>query len=129
MEFVPSDGMPPPPPPPPAGAGMTSVRKPRWSMAWSRCGSAATSSRRVKIRDVKPIYPPIAQAARRQGVVIIEAVIDAAGNVARASVLRGQPLLDQAALDAVKQWQFEPTHINGVPTPVIMTVTVNFTLQ
>ena len=52
-----------------------------------------------------------------------------AGNVASARVLRGQPLLDQAALDAVGQWQFEPTLLNNVPVPVIMTVTVNFSLQ
>ena len=46
-----------------------------------------------------------------------------------ARVLRSIPLLDQAALDAVKQWQYTPTLLNGVPVPVIMTVTVNFTLQ
>ena len=83
----------------------------------------------TKTRDVKPVYPPIAQSARVQGVVIIEATIGADGRVKEAKVLRGQPLLDQAALDAVKQWQFTPTLLNGVPVPVIMTVTVNFTLQ
>ena len=46
-----------------------------------------------------------------------------------AKVLRSIPLLDQAALDAVKQWVFTPTLLNNVPVPVIMTVTVNFTLQ
>jgi len=51
------------------------------------------------------------------------------GRVKEAKVLRSIPLLDQAALDAVKQWQFTPTLLNGVPVPVIMTVTVNFTLQ
>ena len=51
------------------------------------------------------------------------------GRVKDAKVLRSIPLLDQAALDAVKQWQFTPTLLNGVPVPVIMTVTVNFTLQ
>jgi protein TonB len=64
-----------------------------------------------------------------QGVVIIEATIGADGKVKEAKVLRGQPLLDQAALDAVKQWVFSPTLLNNVPVPVIMTVTVNFTLQ
>jgi protein TonB len=44
-------------------------------------------------------------------------------------VLRSVPLLDQAALDAVRQWEYEPTLLNGVPVPVIMTVTVNFTLR
>ena len=83
----------------------------------------------TKTRDVKPVYPPIAQSARVQGVVIIEATIGPDGRVKDAKVLRSIPLLDQAALDAVKQWQFTPTLLNGVPVPVIMTVTVNFTLQ
>ena len=51
------------------------------------------------------------------------------GKVQDAKVLRSIPLLDQAALEAVKQWEFTPTLLNGVPVPVIMTVTVNFTLQ
>jgi TonB family protein len=63
-----------------------------------------------------------------QGVVIIQAVLDTTGNVYSAAVLRGQPLLDEAALQAVSGWQFQPTLINGVPTPLVMTVTVNFTL-
>jgi TonB family protein len=83
----------------------------------------------TKIKDVKAVYPAIAQSARVQGVVIIEATIDAAGNVSDARVLRSIPLLDQAAVDAVKQWQFEPTLLNGAAVPVIMTVTVNFTLR
>ncbi len=83
----------------------------------------------TKIRDVKPVYPPIAQSARVAGMVIIEATIGADGRVKNAKVLRSIPLLDQAALDAVKQWTFTPTLLNGVPVPVIMTVTVNFTLQ
>jgi len=81
-----------------------------------------------KTRDVKPVYPADAQAARVQGVVIIEAVIDREGNVADAKVLRSIAMLDQAAVDAVRQWQFAPTLLNGVPVPIIMTVTVNFTL-
>ena len=83
----------------------------------------------TKIRDVKPVYPAIAQSARVQGIVIIEATIGPSGAVQEAKVLRSIPLLDNAALDAVKQWQFTPTLLNGVPVPVIMTVTVNFTLQ
>jgi protein TonB len=64
-----------------------------------------------------------------QGVVIVEATIGSDGSVQNARVLRSIPLLDAAALDAVKQWQFTPTLLNGVPVPVIMTVTVQFTLQ
>jgi TonB family protein len=82
-----------------------------------------------KIRDVKPVYPQDALAAGVQGVVIMEAVIGPAGNVTDAKILRSVPLLDQAALDAVRQWEFTPTLLNGVPVPVIMTVTVNFSLR
>ena len=78
---------------------------------------------------MRPVYPPIAQSARVQGVVIIEATIGPDGVVKDARVLRSIPLLDQAALDAVRQWVFTPTLLNGVPVPVIMTVTVQFTLQ
>ena len=81
------------------------------------------------MRDVSPVYPPIAQSARVQGIVIIEATIGPNGKVTDARVLRSIPLLDQAALEAVRQWEFTPTLLNGVPVPVIMTVTVNFTLQ
>ena len=83
----------------------------------------------VKIRDVKPAYPPVAQASKVQGVVIIEAIIDESGAIAATRVLRSIPMLDDAALSAVAQWQFTPTLINGQPAPVMMTVTVNFTLQ
>jgi TonB family protein len=57
---------------------------------------------------VAPIYPQVAREARREGVVILEAVIDASGNVTSVRVLKGDPLLDQAALDAVQQWKFTP---------------------
>ena len=83
----------------------------------------------VKTKDVRPQYPPIAQSARVQGVVIIEATIGPNGKVQDARVLRSIPLLDAAALDAVRQWEFTPTLLNGVPVPVIMTVTVQFTLS
>ncbi|HSC28276.1 MAG TPA: TonB family protein [Vicinamibacterales bacterium] len=83
----------------------------------------------LKIRDVRPVYPAEARDEGVQGVVIIEAVLDTSGGVREAKVLRSIPLLDQAALDAVHQWQFTPTLLNGVAVPVIMTVTVNFTLQ
>jgi protein TonB len=81
-----------------------------------------------KLRDVRPVYPEIAQAAKVQGIVIVETVIDEFGAVADARVLRSVPLLDEAALDAVRQWRYTPTLLNGTPVPVIMTVTVNFSL-
>jgi protein TonB len=83
----------------------------------------------TKIKDVRPVYPPQAIQARIQGVVIIEATIGKDGAVERARVLRSIPLLDPAALDAVRQWRFTPTTLNGEPVPVIMTVTVQFALQ
>jgi protein TonB len=82
-----------------------------------------------KIVNVAPIYPQEAQDARVQGVVILEVKVDADGSVAEAWVLRSIPLLDQAALDAVRQWRYSPTLLNGVAVPVVMTVTVNFSLS
>jgi len=111
----------PPPPPPPAAGGYPSPSAP------VRVGGNIKPP--TKTRDVRPIYPADAQAAGVTGVVIIETTIDPAGRVSDAKVLRSIPILDQAAIDAVRQWEFEPTLLNGAPVPVIMTVTVNFTLQ
>lgn len=83
----------------------------------------------TKTKDVKPEYPEAAKSAKVQGVVIIEATIGANGKVLDTKVLRSVPQLDQAALDAVRQWEFTPTLLNGAPVPVVMTVTVNFKLQ
>jgi len=82
-----------------------------------------------KIKDVPAVYPPIAREAGVSGVVIIETKIGADGFIEDARVLKSIPLLDEAALDAVRQWQFEPTLLNGRPVPVMMTTTVNFFLQ
>src|SRR5262245_26787508 len=81
-----------------------------------------------KIKDVKPIYPSIAQQSGVQGVVILEVIIGHDGNVREARVLRSVALLDEAAVEAVRQWQFTPTLLNNQPVEVVMTVTVNFTL-
>jgi protein TonB len=82
-----------------------------------------------KTRHVAPIYPPIALANKVDGVVILEVVIAENGRVQDVRVLRSRPLLDQAALDAVRQWQFTPTLLNGEPVPIVMTVTVSFELK
>lgn len=82
----------------------------------------------VKTKDVRPRYPALAQRARAQGLIILEAVIDRQGKIGHTRIVKSQPLLDQAALDAVRQWEFTPTMQNGVPVEVVMTVTVNFTL-
>lgn len=83
----------------------------------------------MKVRDVKPVYPPAAQEAKVSGIVIAEITIGTDGTVTEAKILRGVPLLNEAALEAVKQWQYTPTLLNGVPVPVIMTATVTFSLQ
>ena len=73
--------------------------------------------------------PQIALSARREGTVIVEAIIGEDGRVQQARVLRSVPLLDEAALTAVRQWVFTPTRLNGEPVPVVMTVTVTFRIQ
>ena len=82
-----------------------------------------------KLKAVAPVYPDIAKQARVQGVVILECTISPQGKVNDVKILRGIPLLDQAAVEAVRQWVYTPTLLNGVPVPVIMTVTVNFKLS
>ena len=83
----------------------------------------------TKLVHVPPAYPAIARTARVQGLVIIEATIDTDGAVVSTRVLKSVPLLDQAAVDAVRQWRFTPTLLNNVAVPIIMTVTVNFALE
>jgi len=107
------EGGPPPPPPAP--------RKPERL----HVGMQAP----VKIVHVDPIYPAMAQQARVQGVLILEAIIDERGFVKSVSVLRSIPLLDHAAVEAVRQWRFTPARLNGEAVPVVMTVTVNFKLD
>jgi periplasmic protein TonB len=82
-----------------------------------------------KVRDAAPVYPMIAQSARVSGIVILEAVIAEDGSVRDVRVLRSIPLLDQAAIDAVRQWRFTPTLLNGEAVPIVMTVTVGFNLR
>jgi TonB family protein len=82
-----------------------------------------------QIKDVRPDYPAVAQNARVEGIVILDAVIDVLGNVKDVKIIRSIPLLDDAAIDAVKQWKYEPPLVDGKPTEVVMTVTVNFSLK
>jgi len=124
-----SPDAPPPPPPPPPGPGQPSEGTAAWNMSDGAVRVGGNINAPTKIRNVSPVYPLEAQAARVQGVVILEARIEPNGGVGDARVLRSIPLLDEAALDAVRQWEFTPTLVNGQPVPVIMTVTVNFTMQ
>ena len=83
----------------------------------------------TKTRDVKPVYPVEALAARVQGVVVADVLIGPDGQVHDAIIRRSIPFFDAVALEAVRQWEFTPTLLNGNPINVAMTVTVNFTLQ
>ena len=82
-----------------------------------------------KILDVRPVYPEIARIARVEGTVMLESVLDTSGNVTQLRVIRSVPLLDQAALDAVRQWKYTPTVYGGRPVSVLMTITIRFTLN
>ena len=82
-----------------------------------------------RLSYVPPVFPAIAQTARVEGTVILEAIISESGEVTAVKVLRSVPLLDEAARAAVARWRYSPTTLNGVNVPVIMTVTVTFTLK
>jgi protein TonB len=103
-----------PPPPPPAP--VTPVR----------VGGAISAPR--LIHRVDPEYPLMAVAAQIEGMVILEATVDEAGAVTDTRVLRSHSVLDQAAVDAVEQWRYEPLRLNGKVQPFVLTVTVSFTL-
>jgi protein TonB len=81
------------------------------------------------IKMVQPVYPEIARKAGVEGIVILEVTTDQSGRVANVRVLKSVPLLDQAAIEAVKQWLYEPIVIDGKPRPIVFTVTVNFQLK
>jgi TonB family protein len=82
-----------------------------------------------KVRHVAPVYPPLAVAARVQGRVMLECVIAEDGRVTEVSPLSGHPLLDAAAAEAVRQWRYTPTLLNGVPVSVALRVVVDFRLR
>jgi periplasmic protein TonB len=82
-----------------------------------------------KTVDVRPLYPEYARVARIEGTVVLEAILDRNGRVDQLRVVKSVPLLDQAALDAVRQWRYSPTVLNGQPVAVLMTITIKFTLQ
>ncbi|MDI6844691.1 MAG: energy transducer TonB [Candidatus Saccharicenans sp.] len=81
------------------------------------------------MRRVEPVYPEIARQIRKEGIVILEAATDIFGRVQSVRVLRSEPFLEEAAIEAVKQWVYEPMIINGRPRSVIFSVTVVFKLQ
>ena len=81
------------------------------------------------IRKVEPVYPDLAKASRVSALLILEAEVDTRGYVKTVKVLRGHPLFDDAAMEALKQWRYQPLLLNGEPTGFILTVTMNFNLQ
>jgi TonB family protein len=109
------------------GAGMVAPLPAQWPPDAIRVGGNVRPPNRIV--DVKPVYPDVAQKARVQGVVIFDVLIGPDGKVKDARILRSIPLLDRAAYDAVLQWEFTPTLLNGNPISIVMTCTVNFTLQ
>lgn len=106
-----------PPPPPPK------VETPKRI----RVGGQVQQARLVS--QPKPVYPPLAKQARIQGTVRLEAVISKTGTIEELRVVSGHPLLVQSALDAVRQWRYQPTFLNNEPVEVATTIDVNFTLS
>jgi protein TonB len=82
----------------------------------------------AKLKNVNPVYPDVAARAMVQGNVIVELQVDTQGRVTDARIVKGIPLLNDAALDAVRQWLYVPPLIDGVPVRLVMTVTVRFKL-
>ena len=80
------------------------------------------------IYQIKPPYPPLARQTHTQGVVKLHAIIGRDGSIQQLQVLAGHPLLVQAAVDAVRQWRYSPTLLNGQPVEVVTQIDVNFTL-
>jgi len=83
----------------------------------------------MRISGAQPVYPDLARRASITGTVVIECTIDPSGRVVNANVTRGIPLLNAAALEAVRTWRYRPTLVGGVPVAVLMTVTVSFSLR
>jgi protein TonB len=110
-------GAPPPPPPP----------KPKAPSGPVRIGGQVAEAN--LIRKVQPVYPPLAKSARVQGTVEFTAVISKEGNIENLQLVRGHPLLVQAAKEAVLQWKYRPTLLNGQPVTVVTDIIVNFTLS
>jgi protein TonB len=115
---LPAAAPPPPPkaaPPPPKPVGP------------QRIGGDVQASK--VLSQVKPVYPPLAKMARQQGTVKMEATISKEGTIEDLKVVSGPPLLIPAALEAVKQWRYKPTLLNGEPVEVLTTIDVNFSLS
>jgi protein TonB len=112
-----------PPPPPPPKKVEEKVATPQ------RIRVGGNVQQAMLVSQPRPIYPPLAKQARISGTVTLNAIIGKDGRIANLSVAKGHPLLIQAALDAVKNWVYKPTLLNGEPVEVATTIDVNFTLS
>ena len=117
---VPSAAPPPPPPPP------KKEEKPATPQRIKIGGSVQQAK---LVRRPHPVYPPLAKQARIQGTVKLSAIISKYGTIQHLEVISGHPLLVPAALEAVKQWVYQPTLLNGEPVEVQTQIDVNFTLS
>ena len=111
----------PPPPPPPV-----KVEKP---VTPQRIRVGGNVQQAKLIRQPKPVYPPLAKQARISGVVRLNAIIGKDGTIQNLTVASGHPLLVPSAMEAVKQWVYAPTLLNGEPVEVVTQIDVNFTLS
>ena len=113
-------GPPPPPPPPPPGGVDGPIN-------WVYADTAITAVGKapVKTKDMRPVYAPMVIASGNKGEVVLEAKIDAAGKVAQLRVIKSQPMLTQAAIDAVRQWEFDPATVEAAGS--LITVKATFT--
>jgi protein TonB len=114
----------PPPPPPPKKEDPPPPKPPA---APIRVGGNVQSAK--LIRQPRPVYPPLARQARISGTVKFNAIIAKDGTIQNLQMVSGHPLLVQAATEAVRQWVYQPTLLNGEPVEVITTIDVNFTLS
>ena len=112
----------------PSGAGADGSRVDAWPDGHKTMRVGGAIRPPLKIVDAKPVYPDTARAGNVEGVVILDVRISGDGSVEDARVVRSIPMLDDAAIAAVRQWRFEPTLLNGEPVDVVMTVTVDFRL-
>ncbi|BDC49527.1 hypothetical protein F183_A18430 [Bryobacterales bacterium F-183] len=113
--------VPPPPPPPPVER-----KAPEQPPQVLRVSSGVLAAKMV--RRVVPVYPPLAKQARVSGTVRLMGKIGRDGSIQELQVLGGHPLLVKAAVDAVRQWLYQPTLLNGEPVEVMAPIEVNFTL-
>ena len=115
----------------PSGIGVGSGRGPVVSVAPAkrrlrRLHVSTGVSQGMLIAPIRPVYPVIARAAGVQGTVVVEAVISRTGTIESLHVVSGPPMLQSAALDAIREARYRPFRLNGEPTEVQTTITVNF---